>query len=103
MSKIPNKGVNAMHDRIFKTCAAEFEKYVKGLFQNPRMLTKMSAEVPVIGGVFAPDLLDQQPFLLPRVCRALIAREQFHQDAPGWPTLPLRSEDCEELENADCP
>ena len=48
---------------LLETCANEFESYIKGLFKNPRMLTKTLAEVPVVGGVFIPDLMDHTPFL----------------------------------------
>ena len=86
---------------LLETCANEFESYIKGLFKNPRMLTKTLAEVPVVGGVFIPDLMDHTPFLL-QVCRALCARERFRQDAPEWPILPLHEQDIEAaMENDD--
>jgi hypothetical protein len=62
------------------------------------MLPPTLSEIPVIGGIFIPAL--DHSCLLPRVCAALCARERFRQDAPAWaPTLPLRAEDCAELEN----
>jgi len=92
-----------MHDKLLKTCANEFENYIKGLFKNPRMLTKTLAEIPVVGGLFIPDLMDQTPFLLLRVCRALCCRERFAQDVPGWPVLPLHEDARTALEEDDCP
>src|SRR5260370_31287910 len=84
-----------MTNKLLETCASEFESYIKGLFKNPRMLTKTLAEIPVVGGVFIPDLMDHAPFLL-QVCRALCCRERFRQDAPEWPVLPLHEQDIAE-------
>jgi hypothetical protein len=64
------------------------------------MLSNTLGEVPVIGGWFLPDL--GHAHLLPYVCAALCAREQFRRTAPPWaPLLPLRDEDCDELVNDD--
>ena len=59
------------------------------------------AEIPVIGGLFIPDL--ERFDLLPRVCAALVARERFRREAPGWPALPLHKTDIELLKNDDNP
>ena len=91
-----------MSNRLTESCARELESYIEGLFKNARKFPgRLAAEVPVIGGLFLPDS-DYAPLLLP-VCRALCAREQFHQDAPGWPILPLRWQDCKDLEDDDNP
>src|SRR5262245_57114058 len=90
-----------MHDKLLETCANEFEKYIKSLFKNPRMLTKTLAEVPVVGGVFIPDLMDQTPFLLLRVCKALCCRERFYQDEPSWGPLPLHEDIRTAMEDDD--
>jgi hypothetical protein len=90
-----------MHDKLLETCSCEFERGVKRLFETAKKLSPTLRETPVIGGVFIADM-DYAPFLL-QVCRALVAREQFRLDAPGWPTLPLRSEDCDALEDDDNP
>jgi hypothetical protein len=89
---------------LLETCANEFESHIKGLFKNPRMLTKTLAEIPVVGGLFIPDLMeDYTPFLL-QVCKALCCRERFAQDVPGWPILPLHERDIEAaIENDDDP
>jgi hypothetical protein len=72
------------------------------LFENPVPIPGTGmAEIPVIGGLFIPDLEPDHSDLLPMIVAALVAREKFHRDAPGCPILPLRAEDCEEMENAD--
>jgi len=93
-----------MHDKLLlETCAREFERGIERLFETaPRIPGTGMAETPVIGGRFLTWA--DHSFLLPQVYRALIAREQFHQDAPGWPTLPLHEQDIEAaIENDDDP
>ena len=91
-----------MSERLIELCAQEFETHIRGLFNNPRMLPGTGlAEIPVIGGLYIPDLPETIPPLL-SICAALCARERFRRDAPAWaPQLPLRPEDCTALENAD--
>ena len=91
-----------MTNRLSDACARELESYIKNLFETaPRIPGRLTAEIPVVGGLFWPDT-DYSP-LLPLVCKALCAREQFRQEAPGWPTLPLTWEDGKWLEDDDNP
>jgi hypothetical protein len=92
-----------MTDTFLELCAREFAAHVKLMFDAaPRIPGTGMAEVPVLGGPFllgmeVPDCLYQ------RVCMALGARERFHRDAPGWPTLPLHETDIDDLKNDDSP
>jgi hypothetical protein len=92
-----------MTNRLTDTCARELESHIEGLFKTAalrRTHPRGAAEIPVIGGRFWPYA--DHSFLLLRVCKALCAREHFRQDAPAWaPILPLRWEDCKEMEDDD--
>src|SRR5262245_55046988 len=86
-----------MTDRFREICDREFER----LFETaPRIPGTGMAEIPVVGGLFL-TWGDYSPLLL-RVGKALCSRERFHQDAPGWPSLPLHQRDIEAMENDDC-
>jgi hypothetical protein len=88
-------------NRLQHACERELERYIEELFRHPRMISPTLAEVPVVGGLFIVDL--EHGHLLPRVTAALVARERFRQDVPGWPELPLRWEDCQEMQDDDDP
>ena len=94
-----------MDGRFLEVCGREFEhgvlRCVEMLFKNPiRIPGTGMAESPVIGTPYIMAL--DHSVLLPAICAALCARERFRQDAPAWaPSLPLRWEDCESLENDD--
>jgi hypothetical protein len=94
-----------MADRLQEACADALERFAEGIFNNPRRLSPVSAEIPVIGGRYFPSLGDEQVLLLlPRICAALCARKRFRWDAPLWaPVLPLTWEACQELEDDDDP
>src|SRR4051794_22729506 len=89
-----------MTDRVIEACARQLEM----LFEDPVLIPNTGmAIIPVIGGLFIPELEPDHSDLLPMIVAALVAREQFHREAPGAPTLPLRREDCEEMTNDDRP
>jgi hypothetical protein len=68
----------------------------KDFFKAPTL------EIQYIGLTFIAG--HDPPILRQKVCAALCARERFRRDAPAWaPSLPLRWEDCEELENDSSP
>jgi hypothetical protein len=98
-----------MDERFLTLCKREFELGVKMLFdalQNSVVDGESwLREIPYIGGQFVAALENPEHSLVPQVCRALCAREQFRQDAPSWAyqPLPLRQEDCDELTNHDNP
>jgi hypothetical protein len=92
-----------MNDRLLEIADREFVAGVKFLFDYARpILGTGMAERPVIGGVFLRNF-PVPSCLLQRVCKALIARERFHQDAPGWPCLPLHEDVRKVLVNDDNP
>src|SRR5215469_8713131 len=86
--EIPSKRGNVM---LLETCAREFAFGIERLFETalPIPGTGM-AEIPVIGGRF--HTWADHSHLLPSICRALVARERFAQDVPGWPVLPLHQD-----------
>ena len=91
-----------MTDRLLEACGCAFEQGVLQLLKNAKTFPdSFLAPIPVVGGRFFPSL--DYAYLLPQVCRALIARERFRQDNPTMPDMPLREEACEELENAGSP
>src|SRR5262245_20662273 len=91
-----------MDQRRLDLCAREFEAYIIGLFETARKIPGTGmAEIPLVGGVFL-TWGDYSPLLL-RVSRAVLAREKFPQDAPGYPSLPLHEKEIEAMENDDCP
>jgi hypothetical protein len=102
-----------MRDGLVERCArerenslSELESHIRGLFANPQILsgTYALAEVPIIGGKYIVDQVEfMLPTLLPRIVGALCSRERFRVDAPGWPSLPLRSEEIEALEDDNNP
>ena len=97
-----------MADKMIEVCEHEFERYARTLFESARKLpgaanffAAPTVKIPVIGGTYIAGW--DPPCLRQRVCAALSAREHFRRHAPAWtPALPLRWEDCEALENADC-
>ena len=95
-----------MDKKLLALCEREFEIGVKMLcdaLENSVVDGESwLREVPFIGGLYVAGLDPDYP-LLPPVCAALRAREQFRQDAPSWTyqPLPLRAEVCDELVNAD--
>jgi hypothetical protein len=92
-----------MNDKLLEIAEREFVAQVKLLFDHaPRIPGTGMAERPVIGGVFLRNF-PVPSCLLQRVCKALIARERFHQDAPGWPCLPLHEDVRKVLVNDDNP
>jgi hypothetical protein len=80
--------------RLTAACARELERYVEGLFAHPRMISPNRAEVPVIGGDYFVESPDRHKAA---VCAALISRQRFRHDAPGWPELPLHEDCCEQM------
>jgi hypothetical protein len=87
-----------MASKLLETCEREFEHLFKNACKIPN--TGM-AETPVIGGIFLTWA--DHSHLLPSVCRALIARERFAQDVPGWPVLPLHEDDIKAaVDDDDC-
>jgi hypothetical protein len=96
-----------MNDRLAGGCANELERRVRLWFEATRELPGAknffeapTVEIPFIGGTFIAGW--DPPILLLQVCRALVVREQFHQEKPAWaPDLPLRWEDIEALEHDD--
>jgi hypothetical protein len=91
-----------MRDKLIEVCANEFENYIKGLFKNPKKIPNTGmAEIPIVGGLYIPDLMDEASPLLLTVCKALVARERFRQDAPDWPILPLHERDIEAAIESD--
>lgn len=93
-------GLIETRSRLTAAAAGELECMLESLFENPIMIPNTGmASVPVIGGPYIVAL-DHSHFL-PVIGRALCAKEKFRQEAPCWPDLPLRAEDCEALENAD--
>jgi hypothetical protein len=99
-----------MTDRLSAACIRGLEREVKLWFAAAGKLpgagnffTAPSLEVPVIGGF--PFAAGHAPAsLMLQVCRALVARENFHLEKPSWAhnvDLPLRHEDIEALENGD--
>jgi hypothetical protein len=93
-------------NRVLLEACAQFERAIARLFANAPLFpgSRSLVEIPIIGGPARAEFVRSNPsFFLPQICAALIAREHFRQDYPGWPILPLRDEDCEELKNADCP
>jgi hypothetical protein len=90
------------NDRLRALCEREFVGFVEGLFKRARRIpNSFLAETPVIGGRFFVDW--DRDFMMQRVIRALVTREQFRRAMPGWPPLPLSDIDCEAMQNADNP
>lgn len=91
-----------MAGKFAEACAHELESLLERLFDNPvRIPNTGMAEAPVIGDWYIVS--EDHSHFLPSICRALCAREKFCQDAPGWPTLPLRAEECEAMIDDDDP
>jgi hypothetical protein len=81
--------------------AGELERILE-LFEDPiRIPGRGMAEAPIIGDVYFEQL--GHAHLLAPIFRAVRAKEIFRQEAPCWPELPLRQEDCERLEHNDDP
>src|SRR5262245_1121389 len=102
-----------MIDRLQEICEIEYARYAKQLADKlfdaaaelpgaDNFFTTPFMETPIIGGRFWAGFDD--PELRQRVVRALVAREQFHRDAPPTaPALPLTETDCAALEDDDNP
>jgi hypothetical protein len=93
-----------MTDRFLELCAREFAAHVQRMFDNaPRIPGTGMAEIPIVGGLLllgmpVPDCLYE------RVCMAMAAREQFHQDKPAWaPELPLHGNAIAAMKDDDRP
>jgi hypothetical protein len=87
--------------RLTAAAAGELERILE-LFEDPvRIPGTGMAEAPIIGNVYFEQL--GHAHLLPPIFRAVRAEKIFRQEAPGWPELPLRQEDCERLEHNDDP
>ena len=82
--------------RLTAASARELELVLEALFENPvRIPGTGMAEAPIIGTPYIVAL--DHSMLLPPIFRAVRVKEKFRKAAPGWPDLPLRSEDCEAL------
>src|SRR5262245_17660881 len=90
-----------MTDKLLEIGEREFAAQIQQLFDHaPRIPnTGMLAEIPVVGGQFFQG--SPVPGLLQKVCKALVARERFRLDAPGWPCLPLHEDIIKACMNAD--
>src|SRR4051794_19908396 len=93
-----------MTDRFLELCARECAAHVQRMFDHaPRIPGTGMAEIPIVGGVFLLGM-PVDPCLYERVCMAMAARAQFHQDKPAWaPELPLHGDAIAAMKNDDVP
>ena len=85
----------AMTDRTDKlkgAFACALERQVEELFAHATPVSRVEAEIPVIGGCFYQSW--PHTSLVQLVVDELIARERFRTDWPDWPQLPLHKNDC---------
>jgi hypothetical protein len=89
-----------MNARLIELCSRAIEK----LFENPVLLPGTGlATLPIIGNLYIPDLETDHSEFIPMILAALVARERFRREAPGWPPLPLHENDIELLKGDDRP
>jgi hypothetical protein len=91
-----------LKNRLLDASERALVKYVEALFVYPERFEGVWAETPFVGGIFNR----KWPYdtIVLKVCRALAARDRFRRERPAWaPDLPLRRDDCEELENSSDP
>jgi hypothetical protein len=95
-----------MIDRIEAASVCELEVLLESLFETAATTPvrtapgKFFGRDPILGHLFITGE-DHTPLWL-MICKALVATARFRQEAPGWPSLPLRREDIDEMINADC-
>src|SRR4051794_28388204 len=87
-------------DHLLQTCVKEFEAKVKSLFEANQRSGKTDCKTPYLGTRYSINNSEEyRAELQVREVDALITRQKFEWQAPGWAAeLPLHTEQIVEMQ-----